>query len=337
LSVDSDRCRKQQYDFKKLQDGFSIKLFCLIEPRSDESVRDITNFGRVLTAMVTPFKPDSSVDYAVVEALAVHLASHGSDTLVICGTTGESPTLSWDEEYQLFQVVKQAVAGKAKILAGTGSNSTEEAIAATQKADKLGLDGSLQVVPYYNKPPQSGLYQHFRAIAEASPDLPLVLYNVPGRTGQNLLPETIIRLAEIPNVVAVKEASGNLDQVSQIRRSTDIDFSIYSGDDSLTLPMLAVGSQGVVSVASHLVGDQIQQMIQFFEQGQTESASQIHLQLFPLFKALFLTTNPIPIKAALRLQGWQVGLTRLPLADVIEPVSQVLQEIMTELELLTPA
>jgi 4-hydroxy-tetrahydrodipicolinate synthase len=300
-------------------------------------VPDVTNFGRILTAMITPFKPDNSVDYAVAEALATHLVNHGSDTLVVCGTTGESPTLSWDEEYQLFQVVKQAVAGKAKILAGTGSNSTEEAIAATQKADKLGLDGSLQVVPYYNKPPQSGLYQHFRAIAEASPDLPLVLYNVPGRTGQNLLPETIIRLAELPNVVAVKEASGNLDQVSQIRRFTDIDFSIYSGDDSLTLPMLAVGSQGVVSVASHLVGDQIQQMIQAFEQGQTQSAIQIHLRLFPLFKALFLTTNPIPIKVALRLQGWQVGLTRLPLADAVESVSQVLQEVMAELELLTPA
>lgn len=295
----------------------------------------VTDFGRVMTAMITPFSPDGRVDYAVAEKLAIDLANHGSDTLVVCGTTGESPTLSWDEEYELFQVVKQAVSGKAKIIAGTGSNSTEEAISATQKADRLGLDGSLQVVPYYNKPPQAGLYQHFRAIAEASPNLPLVLYNIPGRTGQHLTPETIARLAEVPNIVAIKEASGSLDQVSQIRRSTAPDFSIYSGDDSLTLPMLAVGARGVVSVASHLVGNQIQQMIQSFEQGQIEAATHIHLRLFPLFKALFVTTNPIPIKVALSLQGWQVGETRLPLSDAIEPVQQLLQVVMAELTLLS--
>ncbi|MBD2463354.1 4-hydroxy-tetrahydrodipicolinate synthase [Oscillatoria sp. FACHB-1407] len=294
----------------------------------------MTNFGRVLTAMITPFNLDGGVDYAVAEALAVHLANHGTDTLVVCGTTGESPTLTWDEEYQLFQVIQQAVAGKAKIIAGTGSNSTAEAIAATQKADKLGLDGSLQVVPYYNKPPQEGLYHHFRAIAEASPDLPMLLYNIPGRTGQNLLPETIARLAEVPNIVAVKEASGSLDQVSQVRRLTPSTFGIYSGDDSLTLPILAVGGQGVVSVASHLVGDEIQQLVQAFEQGQTQTATKIHLQLLPLFKALFLSTNPIPVKAALRLQGWQVGSTRPPLCDVTADVVQALQSIMTELNLL---
>jgi 4-hydroxy-tetrahydrodipicolinate synthase len=284
--------------------------------------------------MITPFKEDGSVNYTVAEELAVYLAAHGTDTLVICGTTGESPTLSWAEEYELFQVIQQAVAGKAKIIAGTGSNSTEEAIAATQKADKLGLDGTLQVVPYYNKPPQAGLYQHFKAIAEASPDLPMMLYNIPGRTGQNLLPETTARLAGIPNIVAVKEASGNLDQVSQLRRLTSPDFGIYSGDDSLTMPMLAVGAQGVVSVASHLVGEQLQQMVQAFEQGQVETAIQIHLQLFPLFKALFITTNPIPVKAALRLQGWQTGSTRLPLADDSEHLRPMLQSVMTELGLL---
>jgi 4-hydroxy-tetrahydrodipicolinate synthase len=287
-----------------------------------------------MTAMITPFREDGSVNYEVAESLAVHLAQHGTDTLVVCGTTGESPTLSWDEEYQLFQVVKRAVAGQAKVVAGTGSNSTSEAISATQKADKLELDGTLQVVPYYNKPPQEGLYRHFRAIAEASPDLPMILYNVPGRTGQNLLPETVSRLAEIPNIVAVKEASGNLDQVSQIRRSTPGEFSIYSGDDSLTLPMLAVGAQGVISVASHLVGKSLQQMIQAFEQGQVQVASQIHLQLFPLFKALFHSTNPIPVKTALRLQGWPVGTTRLPLEDSSPSLQQVLQSAMTELGLL---
>ncbi len=293
----------------------------------------MTIFGRVMTAMITPFHPDGNVNYGVAESLAAHLVSHGTDTIVVCGTTGESPTLTWDEEFQLFKVVQQAVGTRAKVVAGTGSNSTAEAISATQKADKLGLDGSLQVVPYYNKPPQEGLYQHFRAIAKSSP-MPLILYNVPGRTGQNLLPETVSRLAEIPNIVAVKEASGNLDQVSQIRRLTPAEFTIYSGDDSLTLPMLAVGAQGVVSVASHLVGDALQQMIQAFEQGKVQAATQIHLQLFPLFKVLFQVTNPIPLKVALGLQGWEVGTTRLPLVDDSPNLHQTLQAVMAELNLL---
>lgn len=297
----------------------------------------MTIFGRVLTAMVTPFDEDGHVNYAVAEKLAAYLVNHGTDSIVVCGTTGESPTLTWDEEYELFHVVQQAVSGKARIVAGTGSNSTREAIAATQKADRLGLDGSLQVVPYYNKPPQEGLYQHFRAIAEASPDLPMILYNIPGRTGQNLSPETITRLAEIPSIVAVKEASGNLDQVSQIRRSTPPEFSIYSGDDSLTLPMLAVGSQGVISVASHLVGDDLQQMVRAYEHGQVQTATQIHLKLFPLFKALFVTTNPIPLKVALRLNGWPVGGTRLPLADNVEHLEALLQPILADLKLMAIA
>jgi 4-hydroxy-tetrahydrodipicolinate synthase len=284
--------------------------------------------------MITPFKEDGSVNYAVAEELAVYLAEQGTDTLVVCGTTGESPTLTWDEEYELFRVVQEAVSGRANVVAGTGSNSTHEAIAATQKADKLGLHGTLQVVPYYNKPPQAGLYQHFRAIANACPDLPMMLYNIPGRTGQNLLPETIARLSEIPNIVAVKEASGNLDQVSQIRRLTPAEFGIYSGDDSLTLPMLAVGAQGVVSVASHLVGQPLQHMIRSFEQGQVQTATQIHIELFPLFKALFVTTNPIPVKAALRIQGWQVGSTRLPLDDDSSTVTAMLKTVMAELGLV---
>nr|WP_290223037.1 4-hydroxy-tetrahydrodipicolinate synthase [Trichocoleus desertorum] len=293
----------------------------------------MVDFGRVLTAMLTPFKADGTVNYSVAEQLAAYLADNGTDTLVVCGTTGESPTLSWDEEYELFQVVQKAVAGKAKVMAGTGSNSSQEAIAATQKAEKLGLDGSLQVVPYYNKPPQEGLYQHFKAIAQASPDLPLMLYNVPGRTGQNLQPETVSRLAEIPNIVAIKEASGNVDQASQIRRSTPPEFTIYAGDDSLTLPLLAVGAKGVVSVASHIVGPELQQMIQAFEQGQVQAATQIHLRLFPLFKALFLTTNPIPVKAAMKLRGWDVGPSRLPLCDPPADVVAALEAVFTELAL----
>jgi 4-hydroxy-tetrahydrodipicolinate synthase len=235
--------------------------------------------------MLTPFKEDGSVNYEVAEQLAAHLVNNGTDTLVVCGTTGESPTLTWDEEYQLFQVIQKAVAGKANVMAGTGSNSTQEAIAATQKAAKIGLDGSLQVVPYYNKPPQSGLYHHFQAIAQACPDLPLMLYNVPSRTGQNLQPETVARLAEIPNIVALKEASGNFDQASQIRRLTPPDFALYSGDDSFTLAMLAIGGTGVVSVASHLVGPDLQQMIQAFESGKIVQAREIHLKLFPYSKS----------------------------------------------------
>lgn len=291
----------------------------------------MVKFGRVLTAMITPFKEDGSVNYAVAEQLAVHLADRGTDSLVVCGTTGESPTMTWDEEYELFQVVQKAVAGKALVIAGAGSNSTLEAVAATQKAAKLGLDGCLQVVPYYNKPPQEGLYNHFRAIAQSAPELPIMLYNIPGRTGQNMLPETVARLAQIPNIVAVKEASGNLDQASQIRCLTSPEFAIYSGDDSLTLPMLAVGGSGVVSVASHLVGEQLQQMIEAFEAGQVQVATQIHLQLFDLFKALFLTTNPILVKTALKLQGWDVGSTRPPLCDPSMEVTQKLKDVLSQL------
>lgn len=294
----------------------------------------MVNFGRVLTAMITPFSADGSVNYEVTERLAAHLADNGTDTLVVCGTTGESPTLTWDEEYQLFQAVQNAVAGKAKIIAGTGSNSTQEAIAATEKAAKLGIDGSLQVVPYYNKPPQSGLYHHFEAIAKACPDMPLILYNVPSRTGQNLQAETVVRLSEIPNIVGIKEASGNFEQASQIRRLTPPDFAIYSGDDSFTLAILAIGGAGVVSVASHLVGSQLQEMIQAFEAGKTEIAKEIHLKLFPLFKVLFCTANPIPLKAALKLQGWDVGSPRPPLCDLPTDLKEGLEKVLIELSLL---
>nr|WP_256378512.1 4-hydroxy-tetrahydrodipicolinate synthase [Nodosilinea sp. P-1105] len=284
-----------------------------------------------MTAMVTPFSEDGSVDYAVAERLADHLVAHGSDGLVVCGTTGESPTLTWDEEYQLFKSVKQAVGGRAKVVAGTGSNCTREAIQATRKASQLGLDGSLQVVPYYNKPPQEGIYQHFSQIAQAVPDLPIMLYNIPGRTGCAMAVETVARLAQIDNVVAIKEASGNLDQASQIRHSTPTGFSIYSGDDSLTLPLMSVGGSGVVSVASHLVGDLLQQMIQAYESGQPKLATNLHLKLLPLFKALFVTANPIPVKAALAMQGWQVGSVRSPLSPADDSVHILLKGVLEQL------
>ena len=293
------------------------------------------DFGTIVTAMITPFKTDGSINYDVVAKLADYLVKNGTDAIVVCGTTGESPTLTWDEEYQLFVEVLQTVSGKAKVIAGSGSNDTKEAIAATQKAARIGVYGSLQVVPYYNKPPQAGLYKHFQAIAQSCPDLPMMLYNIPGRTGQNLSSETVVRLAEIDNIVAIKEASGNLDQVSEIRRLTPKEFQIYAGDDSLTLPMLAIGSQGIVSVASHLVGNHIQKMIQAWKVGNTQLATDIHLQLFPLFKALFLTTNPIPVKEALKLQGWEVGSTRLPLYEADTDVSKKLESVMQKLNLIS--
>lgn len=294
-------------------------------------------FGRVLTAMATPFLPSGEVNYPVAEALASHLADHGTDTVVVCGTTGESPALTWEEEYALFKAVKQAVSGKAKVLAGTGSNSTSEAIEATRKASKLGLDGSLQVVPYYNKPPQAGLLGHFSAIAQAVPDLPVMLYNVPGRTSCNLLPETVAKLAHISNIVAIKEASGNLDQVSEISRICPADFEIYSGDDSLTLPMLSIGAVGVVSVASHLAGNLLQDMVQAFENGQVKDAIATHLKLMPLFKVLFSVTSPIPLKIALELQGWSVGTCRPPLCEGTPELTQAVKATLTELNLLARA
>ncbi|MEL6500490.1 MAG: 4-hydroxy-tetrahydrodipicolinate synthase [Cyanobacteria bacterium J06635_13] len=291
-------------------------------------------FGRVVTAMATPFAEDDRVNYDVAAKLAAHLVDNGSDALAVCGTTGESPTLSWAEEYELFQVVKQAVGDRAKILAGTGSNSTREAISATIKAAKLDLDGSLQVVPYYNKPPQAGLYEHFRAIANACPELPMMLYNVPGRTGCNLQPETIANLAQISNIVAVKEASGDLEQACKIRCLTPKNFAIYSGEDALTLPMLAIGASGTVSVASHLVGNQIQSMIAAYHQGNNQSATEIQLQLFPLFQALFMATNPIPVKTALKLQGWQMGQLRTPLCELQLDLLAKLKSNLQELSLI---
>ncbi len=292
------------------------------------------DFGAVLTAMVTPMRADGSVNYDVTARLADALARHGSDTILVCGTTGESPTLTWDEEFELFRVVRNAVAGRAKVMAGTGSNSTREAIEATQKAASLGLDGSLQVVPYYNKPPQAGMLAHFQAIASACPEFPLMLYNIPGRTGADLLPETVAQLAEVSNIVAIKEASGNIDRVARIRRQTPAEFAIYSGDDGLTLPLMAVGARGVVSVASHLIGDDLQRAIAAFASGDPATATALHLKYLPLFDALFATTNPIPVKCALRLMGWDVGECRLPLSATPDAIEAQMRSVLHDLKLV---
>jgi 4-hydroxy-tetrahydrodipicolinate synthase len=292
-------------------------------------------FGRLLTAMITPFTHEGEVDYNSAQRLAEHLVNTGTETIVLCGTTGESPTLTWDEEYQLFQSVKGAVQDRAKIIAGAGSNSTREAISATQKAAKLGLDGTLQVTPYYNKPPQSGLYEHFKAIAQSAPELPMILYNIPGRTACKLEIDTIIQLSETPNIVAIKEATGDLDLASQIRAKTPPEFAIYSGDDSLTLPIMSVGGYGVISVASHLVGAKIQAMMQKFCAGSVEQALSIHLELFPLFKALFSMTNPIPLKAALQMLGLDTGVVRPPLVKASPEVINQLYVALNDLH-MTP-
>lgn len=288
-------------------------------------------FGRVVTAMVTPFAADGSVDLALAARLAEHLVSQGSDGLVVCGTTGESPTLSWAEQHALFAAVKGAVGGRAKLIAGSGSNCTAEAVEATREAAALGADGALVVVPYYNKPPQDGLEAHFRAVAAAAPELPLMLYNIPGRTGTSLEPATVARLLDCPNVVSFKAASGSTEEVSALRALCGDRLAIYSGDDALTLPMLAVGAVGVVSVASHVAGPQISAMIRAFLAGDPAQALTLHEQLLPLCKALFCTTNPIPVKAALELCGWPVGAPRLPLLSATADVRQRLSETLAAL------
>jgi len=288
-------------------------------------------FGRLVTAMVTPFGPDGAVDHALAARLADHLVSQGSEGLVICGTTGESPTLSWAEQHRLIAAVREAVAGRARIIAGSGSNCTAEAVEATRQAADLGVDGALVVVPYYNKPPQDGLEAHFRAVAAAAPELPLMLYNIPGRTGCSLAPETTARLLDCGNVVSYKAASGTTEEVSALRLLCGDRLAIYSGDDGLTLPMLAVGAVGVVSVASHVAGPQISAMINAFLAGDLGRALELHEQLLPLNRALFSTTNPIPVKAALELCGWPVGAPRLPLLSASEAVKQRLSETLAAL------
>ncbi|MBO8125918.1 MAG: 4-hydroxy-tetrahydrodipicolinate synthase [Firmicutes bacterium] len=278
----------------------------------------MNDLGVVLTAMVTPFKEDGRVNYEVAANLAQELVANGSDGLVVSGTTGESPTLTEEEKLKLFSAVVEAVGGKATVIAGTGSYSTKESVKLTTLSEKTGVDGVMCVSPYYNKPTQEGLYRHFKAIAEST-TLPVIIYNVPGRTGVNVEPDTVIRLArDVSNVVAVKEASGNLDQVAKIRREAPSSFLIYSGEDHLTLPILAVGGHGVISVASHLVGSEIKEMCTAYARGDVKRAQDIHLRLWPLFKALFVRTNPIPVKMALKMLGFEVGGFRLPLCEVSE-------------------
>lgn len=291
------------------------------------------DFGRVITAMVTPFNSDFTVNYELAGKMARHLIQSGSDGLVVAGTTGEGPTLTREEKIELYRVVVDEVGGRAPVIANTGGNSTSESIALSLAAQKIGIDGVMLVVPYYNKPSQEGLYQHFKAVSE-SIDLPMVIYNVPGRTSANILPQTIQRLAQLNNIVAIKEACGNMDQISELRRLMPDDFTIYSGDDSLLLPILALGGKGVISVASHLAGERIQEMIDAFHSGNTTLAAEIHLELYPFLKGMFITVNPVPIKCALNLTGWLVGRPRLPLVEATENEKEYIRSLLKGLQLL---
>jgi 4-hydroxy-tetrahydrodipicolinate synthase len=296
-------------------------------------VTKVDAFGRILTAMITPMKENGEVDFDSAAKLACHLVETGSEGIVVSGTTGESPVLSSEEKCQLLKVVREAVSGKASVIAGTGSNDTAATIELTKEAEKVGCDGIMLVTPYYNKPSQEGLYQHFKAVASET-GLPIILYNVPGRTSTNMLPVTVARLAEIENIVAVKEASGSLEQVVDIKRNTPSDFLIYSGDDFMTLPMLSVGGYGVISVASHVAGKMIQEMITSFVTGKVKAARELHLKLFPLFKVLFITTNPVPVKAAVELIGINAGAPRLPLIGASEEEIDAIKQELDKLGLI---
>ena len=291
--------------------------------------------GRLLTAMVTPFNARMGVDYAQAKKLALALIKSGSEGVVVVGTTGESPTLIREEELRLFKEIKAVVGDKGCVVAGTGSNSTAEAVEATKEAEKIGVDACLLVVPYYNNPPQEGLYQHFKTIANST-KLPCILYNVPSRTVRNLDKETIVRLSLVENIIGVKEASGNLEQVSYVISNARKGFLVWSGNDSDTLPILALGGYGVISVASHLVGKQIAEMISSFLDGKTARAAELHRHLMPIFKDLFIVANPIPVKYAVNQVGFRVGKPRLPLTEPDEKTAAAIMATVKKYKIDLP-
>lgn len=291
------------------------------------------DFGEVLTAMVTPFDNKGSVDYSKVEKLTAYLAENGSDSIVVTGTTGESPTLTHDEELEILSSAKRAVMNNKKIIMGTGSNSTETAVMMAKKAEKEGADGILTVVPYYNKPSQKGMIAHFSAIASAV-NLPIILYNIPSRTGVNMSVETAKYLTEThENIVAIKQSFGDLDVITDYKLNLPKDVAIYSGDDSLTLPMLSVGAHGVVSVASHLWGKEIKSMIRNFKTGDVSAAKNMHYKLYPIMKKLFMAPNPVPVKAALSRKGIIEEFVRSPLVTLDAEEKLELFEVIDSLDI----
>jgi dihydrodipicolinate synthase (EC 4.2.1.52) len=278
--------------------------------------------------MVTPFDAEGKVDYRQAKKLACFLLDSGSDGVVVSGTTGESPTLSREEKLRLFAEIKSAIANRGPVVAGTGNYSTKESQELTKEAEKVGVDACLLVVPYYNRPTQQGLLEHFKAIAQAT-TLPCIIYNVPSRTVANIAADTVIKLSQIDNIIGIKEASGKLGQVAEIVQGARDDFLVYSGNDNDTLPILALGGWGAISVASHLVGIQIKDMMEKFLSGKTEEAARIHRRLLPLINALFVIPNPMPVKYALNYLGFSVGRPRLPL---IEPKEKSAALIRATLE-----
>ncbi|GBD11482.1 4-hydroxy-tetrahydrodipicolinate synthase [bacterium HR23] len=287
--------------------------------------------GRLLTAMVTPFDEQGRVDYEQAKRLALALIQSGSDGVVVTGTTGESPTLSHEEKVRLWAEVKSALGKRGQVVAGTGNYSTAESIELTREAERCGVDGVMAVVPYYNKPPPEGLYQHFKAIANAT-HLPLILYNVPSRTSLNMTAETTLRLSQIDNIVGIKEASSDMDQIARIIDGARPGFRVWSGNDNETFLIMSMGGYGVVSVASHLVGLQIKAMMGHILEGNLERAAAEHRRLHPLFKVLFITANPIPVKWCLNRVGFRVGKPRLPL---VEPDEKTVQQIEAVLKRYT--
>ena len=276
------------------------------------------NAGEIITAMVTPFKENYEVDYEALEKLVNHLIATGTDTILVAGTTGECPTLTHEEEWDVLKFVIKTVNGRIKVIMGTGSNCTDTAIMTAKKAEELGADAILTVVPYYNKPNQRGLISHFSAIAEAT-KLPVILYNIPGRTGINMLPATIAELAKkYSNIVAVKQSNGDLDLISELKNLCPNDFVIYSGDDSLTLPMMSLGAYGVISVASHVVGSEMKEMIKLFKKGDNAAALGKHQKLFPIFKKLFMCPSPAPVKDMLSKMGIIQNVLRRPLVTMTD-------------------
>ncbi|MEY8750930.1 4-hydroxy-tetrahydrodipicolinate synthase [Alkalicoccobacillus gibsonii] len=285
------------------------------------------NFGKVITAMITPFNEFGQVDVEATERLIEHLIENGSDALVVGGTTGESPTLTTEEKKLVFKTAVQVVNGRVPVIAGTGSNNTQASIELTNAAASIGVDAVMLVAPYYNRPSQEGLYQHFKTIADST-KLPVMLYNVPGRSAITIDVETTLRLAQIPNIVSMKEASEDLDAMALLIDQAPAGFTVYSGDDSLTLPVLAIGGAGVVSVASHIFGKEMQQMATLFEGGKVQAAARMHRQLLPGMKALFAAPNPVPVKAALEMYHIKTGSVRLPLLPLTAEQEQSLRETL---------
>ena len=283
--------------------------------------------GRLLTAMITPFKADGSVDYAAAEKLAVMLVADGSDGVVVFGTTGESPTLSDDEKVELVKAIKKAIPGKS-VVAGTGSNDTHHSVKLSERAMKAGADALLAVVPYYSKPPQEGMYQHFKAISEIGPT---IMYNIQGRTAVNMMAATTLRCAELPGIIGVKEASGDLDQIGLVCAGKPATFRVWSGDDSWTLPVLAIGGYGVICVVSHIAGASMKKLVESYLNSDAETARRIHLGLLPVIKTLMTTaSNPVPIKSVLNAMGFPAGPFRLPLVPLTEEQLKAVMETVRD-------